>query len=111
MGATVGRGVGVGGVEVAVGCGVGVGATVGCGVGEGVGVGGPVTVTCGPSSGAGGEALTALKITSQLPAGSVAVPCQVPSFALPLTLARATVTTPTCAETDWAGCAGLPVEL
>ena len=96
------------------GCGVGVGAAVGSGVGvgDGVGVGGggPVTVTCGPGSGAGGSALTALKVTSQVPAGSVAVPCQVPSLALPLTLTRATMTLPTCAETDWAGCAGLPVE-
>ena len=114
MGRGVGRGVGGGGLGVAVGCGVGVGAAVGCGVGagdgDGVGAGGPVTVTCGPGSGAGGSALTALKITSQVPAGSVAVPCHVPSFALPLTLARTTVTLPTCAETDWAGCAGLPVE-
>ena len=110
MGRGVGRGVGVGGLGVAVGCGVGVGAAVGCGVGVGAGVGGSATVTCGPRSGGGGEALTAVKITSQVPAGSVAVPCQVPSFALPLTLASATVTLPTCAETDCAGCAGLPVE-
>lgn len=100
---------------VALGCGVGVGAAVGCGVGvgegEGVGVGGPVTVTFGPRSGAGGEALTARKITSQLPAGSVAVPCQVPSFALPLTLTSVTVTAPACAATDCAGCEGLPVDV
>ena len=92
------------------GGGGGGGAIVGWGVGEGVGGGGSFTVTVGPRSGAGGSLEVALKITAHVPAGSVAVPCQVPSLALPLTLMSVTVAPATSAQTDWAGWLGLPVD-
>lgn len=111
VGCGAGRSVGIGAGR-GVGAGGGVGAAVGCGDGEGVGGGGSVTVTIGPVSGSGcGSLVEATKVTCQVPAGSVAEPCQVPSFALPLTLVRGTATLPTCAETAPAGCDGLAVEV
>jgi hypothetical protein len=124
VGGGVGRGAGTGAGGGFVGGdgagGSGVGAAVGCGVGAGVGVGGgSVTVTIGPGSGSGCGSLevVAWKVTCQVPAGSVAGgsvaggPCQVPSWALPLTLMSATVTPPTSAQTAWAGRTGLSVEV
>jgi hypothetical protein len=90
------------GVGAAVGGGGGGGGGVGCGVG-----GGAVTVTVGPSSGCGGSpALSAWNVTCQVPAGSVDVPCHVPSRAVPLTLVRGTVAFPIAAWTAWAGRGG-----
>ena len=99
VGACVGTGVGA-----AVGGGGGAGAAVGGG-GGGVGVGGgAVTVTIGPSSGSGGSLeVVAWNVTCQVPAGSVDVPCQVPSWAVPLTLVKVTVALPTAAQTACAG--------
>lgn len=112
-----GTGTGGGGGFVGGGGGRGVGAAVGRGVGDGVGVGvgvgACVTVTIGPGSGAGcgSPEVAAWKVTCQVPAGSVAVPCQDPSWALPLTLTSVTVTPPTCAQTAWAGRVGLSVDV
>ena len=92
----------------------GAGVAVGSGVGGGVGGGGgSLTVTIGPryGSGCGSLDVVAWKVTCQVPAGSVAVPSQVPLWALPLTLTRVTVTAPTCAHTTCAGRVGLSVEV
>ena len=107
-GVGTGRRVGVG---AAVGRGVGVGVGGGVGVGDGVGVGGGiVTVTVGPSSGAGcGLAeVVAWNVTCQVPTGSFDVPCQVPACVLPLaTRSSGIVTPPTSAQTAWAFRTGL----
>lgn len=76
VGPTVGRGVGLG---VAVGGGGGAGVAVGAGVGVGA-----VTTTVGPKAVGLMPVLTELKVTCQLPTGTVLDPVQTPFCALPL---------------------------
>jgi hypothetical protein len=114
----VGEGVSVDdGVTVGEGLGDGVAVKRGVGGRSGAGGGGgggcSVTVRIGPKSGSGcvSPEVVAWKVTCQIPAGSVAAPCQIPSWAVPSTFVNETVTLPTCAQMAWAGRAGLSVDV